>query len=389
MHGYSPHHQCGTPVPTAEIYPLLDDDAGNQSEHTCTHCGTLHWLLERSVMPAYLHNVLRSGDIELPPEEPHYLVTAAIPQAERFRQHILQYNSALLFTSLGVEINEGGGRSPTVRINGELCHRLGSLLPRCGDRPAYTQLYTYDSCEALDHRVQQSGTFDPIVMGCLQDLILTDHRWTYIFKHAMEVFEDNKCEDTSIQLTANKNQDQRRRNLPAADEVAVVIPGDRTQSHGRRDVVVHRRDGPPRRIGNGSPTYECLQYRFLFIHGEDRYHFDHRMSPSKENPLSPTYVACCIQHRQKNFSLLLRSNRLSNSTWLICGQAPNGTVSTTCDTIRVTYGHRYTWVSLTQSPTTQPRGLRTAVYSPGPIHRRPTLRETVPPRFTGSLLSSY
>lgn len=49
MHGYSPHHQCGTPVPTAEFYPLLDDDAGNQSEHTCTHCGTLHWLfLERS-----------------------------------------------------------------------------------------------------------------------------------------------------------------------------------------------------------------------------------------------------------------------------------------------------------------------------------------------------
>ena len=97
-----------------------------------------------------------------PPEELYYLFTAATPQAERFRHHIRQYNAALAFTSLGVEVdtsvNEGGGGPPTFRIHGELCHQLGSLLPRRGDRPAYAQLYIYDPREALDHQMQRNTT---------------------------------------------------------------------------------------------------------------------------------------------------------------------------------------------------------------------------------------
>lgn len=250
-----------------------------------------------------------------PLNELHFLFTTATPQAEQFRQHICQYNAALAFTSLGVEVdnsvNQGGGGPPTFRIHGELCHRLGSLFPHRGDQPVYTQLYIYDPCEALDCQMQRNATLDPIIMECLQGLILTNHHWAHIFKHAMEVFEDNGCEDVSIQLTTNNNCDQRCWNLPTADEVAVIIPGDGTQSHGRRDIVLHCRDGPLCRISNGSPMYECLQYPFLFICGEDGYHFDLQTSPSNESQLSPTdYTAYRIQHRLNEFSLLLRSNRL-------------------------------------------------------------------------------
>ena len=69
----------------------------------------------------------------------------------------------------------------------------------------------------------------------------------------------------------NQNHDRRRWNLPTADEIAVVIPGDRIQSYGRRDVVFHLRNGLLRRITDGSLMYECPQYPFLFIHGEDGY----------------------------------------------------------------------------------------------------------------------
>jgi len=52
-----------------------------------------------------------------PPEQLAYFFTAATPQADRFRQNIRQYNAALAFTSLGVEVdnsvNEGGGGPPT------------------------------------------------------------------------------------------------------------------------------------------------------------------------------------------------------------------------------------------------------------------------------------
>ena len=72
------------------------------------------------------------------------------------------------------------------------------------------------------------------------------------------------------------------------------------------DVVVHLRDGPLRRIADGSSMYECLQYPFLFIHREDGYHYDLQMSPSKETCLSQTYyIAYEIWRRwQDEFSLL-------------------------------------------------------------------------------------
>ena len=69
------------------------------------------------------------GEIKLPamappPADLSYLFTAATPRADRFREHIRQYNAALAFTSLGVEVdnsvNEGGGGPPTFRIHGEL-----------------------------------------------------------------------------------------------------------------------------------------------------------------------------------------------------------------------------------------------------------------------------
>ena len=50
------------------------------------------------------------GDIELPPVPPppeqlSCFSTAPTPQANRFRQHIRQYNTALAFTLLGVEVD--------------------------------------------------------------------------------------------------------------------------------------------------------------------------------------------------------------------------------------------------------------------------------------------
>jgi len=62
------------------------------------------------------------------------------PSAPSVCQNIHQYNTALAFTLLRVEVdnsvNEGGGGPPTFQIHGKLCHRLGSLTPLHGDRPA-------------------------------------------------------------------------------------------------------------------------------------------------------------------------------------------------------------------------------------------------------------
>jgi hypothetical protein len=260
-----------------------------------------------------------NGNVQLPtiappPAQLEYFFSESTPEARRFRDNIRQYNSALAFTSLGVKVDNSvntGGGPPTFRIHGELRHQLGSLLPRNGERPVYAQLYIYDPRMALEHRMHRNPGLDPNVMQRLQHIILGHHRWAATFKQASDVFQQTRCPDVSIQLAVNRNRDQRRFNLPTSDEVAVIVPGDGTQSCGHRDIVVRLQDGPLQRVSDGSAMYECLQYPLLFIYGEDGFHYELQMSPTKEDYVSQTdYVAYRIQHRLGEFSLLLHAGRL-------------------------------------------------------------------------------
>ena len=76
--------------------------------------------------------------------------------SKEFLRDIWMYNNAFAFTSLGVHIdnriNTGPGRGPyCFKIQGELHHRLGSLLPADTGQPVkYAQIYIYDSVEAMN-----------------------------------------------------------------------------------------------------------------------------------------------------------------------------------------------------------------------------------------------
>jgi len=47
------------------------------------------------------------------------------------------------------------GRGPYVfKISGQLCHRIGALLPKEGKRPEYAQLYIFDTQNEIKNRMQ-------------------------------------------------------------------------------------------------------------------------------------------------------------------------------------------------------------------------------------------
>jgi hypothetical protein len=61
------------------------------------------------------------------------------------------------FTSPGMSIDEITGRGrgpPTLRIQGQTCHRIGSMLPEPGQGPRYAQLYIYDTDNEVQNRIQ-------------------------------------------------------------------------------------------------------------------------------------------------------------------------------------------------------------------------------------------
>ena len=60
------------------------------------------------------------------------------------------------FTYAGIKldksINESRG-PPTIRIQGQLCHRIGSLLPMPGKQPKFSQLYILDTQNEVENRI--------------------------------------------------------------------------------------------------------------------------------------------------------------------------------------------------------------------------------------------
>ncbi|BAT18176.1 Os12g0625200, partial [Oryza sativa Japonica Group] len=135
--------------------------------HTCQHCGARFWYEERvrgcgrTALQIY-NKCCRGGSIYLPPYRPppepllSRLTGRDRVLSNHFFENIRRYNSMFAMTSMGVNIinsiNDGHG--PYIfKISGQLCHRIGSLIPKHGARPEYCQLYIFDTENEIRNRV--------------------------------------------------------------------------------------------------------------------------------------------------------------------------------------------------------------------------------------------
>ena len=91
-------------------------------------------------------------------DPPPFLAGLLNPNGDTFSKYFIKsirsYNSMFAFTSLGakidMDINKGPG--PYVfKINGQVHHRIGSLLPDEGKSPVYAQLYIYDTNNEVEN----------------------------------------------------------------------------------------------------------------------------------------------------------------------------------------------------------------------------------------------
>ena len=165
-----------------------------------------------------------------PPEILKVLLESNDHQGKDFRENIWKYNRAFAFTSLQVtedhSVNERCRGPPVFRIQGELHHRGGPLLPAEDHPPTYAQLYFYDPQVALEHRCSQNSSLNRNTMRVLQDMLLNHNRYAPIYQHVHEILEHyDPNDDNAICLQITPEHDQRRYNLPTTNEVAVILPG--------------------------------------------------------------------------------------------------------------------------------------------------------------------
>ncbi|KAJ7201417.1 hypothetical protein GGX14DRAFT_371311, partial [Mycena pura] len=203
--------------------------------------------------------------LQEPPPDLQALFTATTPQANEFRKNIAQYNTALLFTSLSVNIDNtyNDGHGPySFHIRGELQHKMGSLLPSEGHTPKYAQLYFYEPQAALDHRMQNNGNLCRDTMAVLQRVISANHQYAAHFLNAKEILAREPTQDVDLRLRVAPQVHVRQGNLPSVDEVAVIIP-DQNNSEPC-DIILRCRDGPLMRISDIHTAYAPLYYVLLF-----------------------------------------------------------------------------------------------------------------------------
>lgn len=261
-----------------------------------------------------------------PPEPLHALLTGVDKSlSAHFFENIRYYNSMFAITSMGVRVIESinDGRGPYVfKISGQLCHRIGSLLPRDGHRPEYAQLYIFDTDNEVRNRMNVAtytgSNFSPRqdIVAALIDMLNTHNPIVQLFRTARDRIVGSAPDKYVIRLFGEPDKHGDIFSAPVASEVVGLVVGDVGQSDGGRDLIVEDQSGQLQRVDEKHRKFMAMQYPILFPYGEDGYHEKinyqqcHRSGAIKRNNATMLqYFMYRLHDRLHDFNTPLRCKR--------------------------------------------------------------------------------
>ncbi|XP_048431318.1 uncharacterized protein LOC103936253 [Pyrus x bretschneideri] len=198
----------------------------------------------------------------------------------QFKKNIRSYNSMMALTSMGAKVDGSinKGQGPYVfKINGQVHHLMGSLLPPEGDNPKFTQLYIYDTQNEVSNRIgcfnrsEASEKLDQQVVGGLIKMLDECNEVVQLFRQARDRIDERSTSNLRLRLYGAHSNHDMQYNLPTCDGIGGLIVGDIGQFHTERDIVVEHKTDGLQRITKLHPKYMALQYPLLFPYGEDGY----------------------------------------------------------------------------------------------------------------------
>ncbi|XP_058767623.1 uncharacterized protein LOC131641335 [Vicia villosa] len=299
----------------------------------CCYCKAMMWYQERmhksthSANPKFMM-CCGNGKFELPilkhpPEQLAKLLFDHDNTVSRmFQQHIRLYNMMFAFTSPRAKFdnrfNDGRG-PPTMRIQGQTCHRIGSLLPPQGGKLKFAQLYIYDTKNEVENRMhglRNKENIHPAVVNQLSSMLYEFNLHANRFQMARQWLNSGETQNLKLRLISSRSTDGRVYNQPIVSEVAALVVGD-IDTAEMRDIIMQTRGGRLQRINELHAAYMAYQYPLIFPYGEDGYRPDvaHRDLPVNENSMRNRltireFLAFRIQTRLNEAKTLLSSRRL-------------------------------------------------------------------------------
>ena len=194
----------------------------------------------------------------------------AIYGNKNFLQNIRAYNNSLALASIGChEQTLPHGWSPTFKIQGKICHRIGSLTPAEGEHPKFSQIYFHDTDHELQNRLRYNQHQNANILNSLQACLKNVNPYIRSLEYATEF--SSTSPETQIVIGAKKKPDSehaRRYNVPTGSEIAVIMPGDHLE---HLDFILQTKGGDIQTINEMHRSYDPLHYVLLFPFGEDRY----------------------------------------------------------------------------------------------------------------------
>ncbi|EGO20270.1 hypothetical protein SERLADRAFT_442403 [Serpula lacrymans var. lacrymans S7.9] len=248
-------------------------------EVECRNCGALHWDTERLTSSSGIHpkfgvcclqGQVRLDSFQEAPAALHRLFRGVNITAREFCDKVHSYSNAFAFTSLGVKIDHAvtSAAGPySFRIHGGLHHSISAFHP------------PEDRLFLRNENNRGHGT-TPATMLEIQDTLEQFNPFIPLYKQAYQIImEKPEAERANItaHIALDQTLDQYHYNLPTADEVAAVIPGDGEQDVDEHcDIVLRLKQfdhgGGLKHISHLHPLYSPLHYVLLFPFGEQGWH---------------------------------------------------------------------------------------------------------------------
>nr|XP_026487949.1 uncharacterized protein LOC113394741 [Vanessa tameamea] len=276
---------------------LNDIDIGGMVK-ICDFCQAKKWTAESPGL------CCSGGKVNIPkiPEPTSVfkeLISGSNPSSKHFLNHSRQYNTLFQMTSFGAKEIREGNFMPTFKIQGQVYHLIGNLLPAEGAQAEFLQIYFVSHADQISLRSNINPTLQIDLIDALQTYLHDHNTYIHSFKYNLE---NRSTHDLKLIIHADvkpPNEHRGRYNAPIVDEVAVLLIDE---EKGSRDIVLNNREGRLQRVSETHRSYDPLQYPLLFPFGSDGY----CINIPQQNTAARSKTISCMQFYA--FRLMVRIN---------------------------------------------------------------------------------
>ena len=189
------------------------------------------------------------------------------PDSRHFLPSKWKYNCAFQMTSFGCNEVHLPGWNPSFRVQGQVFHQIGGLLPQPDQPPQFLQVYFIDNhCEETNTRMNINTGLKEHSVNNLSKMLHQCNQSVQLLKTARELLERDDLH--ACQVVINEEQrplgdHARRFNVPISDEIGILMPNELIHN---QDIVLKYRDGQLQHVSDLHRSYDALQYPLLYPH---------------------------------------------------------------------------------------------------------------------------